>query len=202
VKLVLPSHHESMRRFALLSVTVHAVVVLALATLGTGRIQVPAFAAPELSIALSATAGEKSFVTRKSTASTSTRKPETPSGSTQEQANRDNDASPSTAAGESIKENHLIAAVNLALNKYFLYPALARRYGWEGKVSVRIKFEPDGHLIPLSVVSSSGYALLDRDAMNTLGKIGVLPEARQVMISQAYETNFAIVYRLNDPRSQ
>lgn len=48
------------------------------------------------------------------------------------------------------------------------YPRLARRRGWEGVVLLEATVGPDGRLLALVVVHSSGYQVLDEAALETV----------------------------------
>lgn len=48
------------------------------------------------------------------------------------------------------------------------YPAIAQRNGWEGTVLVRVEVSANGRATAVSVVTSSGHALLDESALNTV----------------------------------
>ncbi|GIW39470.1 MAG: hypothetical protein KatS3mg076_0047 [Candidatus Binatia bacterium] len=45
------------------------------------------------------------------------------------------------------------------------YPALARRRGWQGEVALRLLLSPDGRVQRADVRHSSGYEVLDREAL-------------------------------------
>lgn len=50
------------------------------------------------------------------------------------------------------------------------YPMIARRKGWSGQVIVSFVIFLDGNVDELRVVSSSGYGILDRCAMDAVTK--------------------------------
>lgn len=60
----------------------------------------------------------------------------------------------------------LIAALSRTIDFYKRYPAIARRNGWEGEVVVRLTIGGDGHLVQAEIEKSSGYEVLDRDALD------------------------------------
>ena len=61
------------------------------------------------------------------------------------------------------------------------YPRLARRRGWEGVVLLEATVGPDGRLLALVVVRSSGYELLDEAALETVRdwKLGAFRPAHE-----------------------
>ncbi len=92
--------------------------------------------------------------------------------------------------------NHLLSLLREQLRQYFLYPPLARKHGWEGRVSIGVKLEPDGSVHPLRIVRSSGYSILDRHAFDTLRRIGSIPQARNWLNGRAYTFELPVRYRL------
>jgi len=48
------------------------------------------------------------------------------------------------------------------------YPMLARRRGWSGQVELSFTIDPDGSVSGLKVLTSSGFPVLDEQAMNAI----------------------------------
>jgi protein TonB len=96
------------------------------------------------------------------------------------------------------RANHLRASLVTQMSRYFVYPMLARRRGWQGEVAVALRIEPDGRVRALRVARSSGYAVLDRDALATLNRVGVLPRAAAWLNGHAYDTEVPVIYRLTE----
>lgn len=48
------------------------------------------------------------------------------------------------------------------------YPELARKWGWQGVVVLRIDVDPDGNVVSAEVLESSGYEILDKAAVDTV----------------------------------
>lgn len=62
--------------------------------------------------------------------------------------------------------------VRARFEKAKTYPALARRYGWEGQVLLGYQVEATGIINNVHVMRSSGNAVLDQSAVHTLNKVG------------------------------
>jgi protein TonB len=62
-----------------------------------------------------------------------------------------------------------------AVHTHFYYPALARRKGWEGQVTVGVRVRADGRLTDIRVIRSSGYRILDSAAVDCLRRASRLP---------------------------
>jgi protein TonB len=62
-----------------------------------------------------------------------------------------------------------------AIQRAIAYPATARRMGWEGKVVVAFHLLPDGSVRNVRVVQGSGYAALDREAIDAVRNASPFP---------------------------
>ena len=101
-----------------------------------------------------------------------------------------------TEPGEQQRRNHLQSLLHAAFETHFIYPALARRQGWQGRVQVALRVEADGRFSQLRVLRSSGHASLDQDALQTLERIGHLAQARLWLGGRAMQVELPVVYRL------
>jgi len=61
------------------------------------------------------------------------------------------------------------------------YPALARARNWEGVVEVEFLIAPSGSLEKISVVQSSGFSVLDEEALATVRRAQPLPYYSSVL---------------------
>lgn len=85
-----------------------------------------------------------------------------------------------------------------ALIAHFDYPRVARRRGWQGVVHVGLRIEADGQLTRLRIIDSSGHALLDRAALNSLGRVGRLPDVMDWLRGQRFDMVLPVRYQLID----
>jgi protein TonB len=72
------------------------------------------------------------------------------------------------------------------------YPDAARRMGWQGKVVLSFAVAADGSVRAFRIIQSSGFSLLDRNAVETVKDAAPFPkppEEAQIVIS--------IIYRLD-----
>lgn len=193
------------RRFALLSVALHLSVAIALAhsslsrlaarsaelqvTLATSRATVPARTAPTSRRNHQSPIDASALVT--DTASTA-RIATAPADAVQA-------ADPNNGqddAGNQAIVNHLLSELRAALDAGFIYPPIARRHGWEGQVQLGLTVDADGQLSDLCVLSSSGYSVLDKDAIRTVARIGVLSRAAEVLAGRSIRLQLPVFYRL------
>ena len=61
------------------------------------------------------------------------------------------------------------------IEKNIRYPRLARKMGWEGKVVVAFVIREDGTVINIRIVKSSGFTLLDNNAVESIKKAQPFP---------------------------
>lgn len=85
-----------------------------------------------------------------------------------------------------------------ALLPYFEYPAVARRRGWQGRVKIGLLVEADGDLSGIHLVESSGYALLDKAAVEDVLELNSVPAAAQWLNGDEMDIVFPVSYRLRD----
>jgi protein TonB len=83
-----------------------------------------------------------------------------------------------------------------AFARYFHYPPSAVRRGWQGEVRLGLHIGANGRLSNIRVVHTSGYGILDRAALRSLGKVDVLPEAVALLNGDGLELVLPIHYRL------
>ena len=82
------------------------------------------------------------------------------------------------------------------LDAGFIYPPIARRHGWQGQVQLGLTVDAEGRLSDLSVLASSGYPVLDADAVRTVARIGSLPRAVEVLAGRSIRLQLPVFYRL------
>ena len=80
--------------------------------------------------------------------------------------------------------------------RHFRYPPLARRHGWEGAVRLRYDVTPQGQVINVRLLASSGHPVLDRDAEQTLS--GLAPLAAAAWAEPVEALELAVHYQLTE----
>ena len=197
------------KRFLVLSVALHLMLAAAFALHPPEpvvRLEVPALdvafasAVPRPASRHPARATPPSVLTPVSRAPASLKSDDqaevSPRGALETAATAAPDVVTNSDVGETRRTNHLLSLVRAAVDHHFVYPPLARKRGWQGTVHVGLRLETSGHLRTLRLVRSSGYAILDRDALQTLERIGSIPQARQWLDGRPYETELTVMYRL------
>ena len=83
-----------------------------------------------------------------------------------------------------------------ALQASFHYPLIAQRQGWQGEVRVALTVRADGLLANIHVSQSSGYAILDDAAMESIRQIRAIPEAVAALNGEAIDLILPVRYEL------
>ncbi len=84
------------------------------------------------------------------------------------------DAQPSPQAQREQYLKEKLAVISQIIQRNISYPPMARRMGWEGKVVLAIRICEDGSLKEVKVLESSGYEVLDRNAVETVRRVAPL----------------------------
>ena len=184
-----PFPHKRLWVGLLWSVIVHAVLLLPPSTAHVMTLTIPA---PELAVA---------FAMDRRTSTES--KPEPlllprPAAIAEAVVTEPEQATASTSSASDAATNHLHSLLHESLNRHFIYPPMAHRNGWEGRVELLVQLDQDGRLHALRVVQSSGYPLLDEDALLTLRRIGSIPRARAWLPERGYATTLPVIYKLKE----
>ena len=88
------------------------------------------------------------------------------------------------------------ARARLDLARHFEYPYAARLRGWEGSVLLAFIVQASGNLNDIRIVRSSGFAVLDHSAVDSLKKVQHLPEAVAWLQGRDIEMQLPVIYRL------
>ncbi|MCR4333080.1 MAG: energy transducer TonB [Sulfuricaulis sp.] len=100
------------------------------------------------------------------------------------------------AAPETALRNQLLGELQTRLSRYLVYPPLARERGWEGTVLLGLRVESDGHIEKVRIEHSSGYAVLDRSALNSLNRLAHLAGASDWLNGRGFDMQLPVIYRL------
>jgi protein TonB len=92
--------------------------------------------------------------------------------------------------------NQLLGELQTHLSRYLVYPPLARERGWEGTVLLGMRVESDGHLEKIRIERSSGYAVLDHSALNSLHRLGQVAGISAWLNGHSVDMQLPIIYRL------
>jgi len=82
--------------------------------------------------------------------------------------------------------------------RHFSYPYLAQRRNWQGEVRLGLRIEASGLLSHIHIIKSSGYAILDQAALDSLKKVAAIPGADHWLQGNSFDTVLPVEYRLID----
>lgn len=85
-----------------------------------------------------------------------------------------------------------VAALRAIIKRHLVYPSVARRMGWEGKLLLSFVICGNGQARDIVVLESSGRDLLDRSALETVSKISSFPASSvdaKVIVPVVYQLN-------------
>ncbi|MBI5042110.1 MAG: TonB family protein [Gammaproteobacteria bacterium] len=94
--------------------------------------------------------------------------------------------------------SRLNGSLQNALLAHFEYPPIARRRGWEGVVHIGLRVEANGQLSRLRLIATSGHNALDAAALQSLGRVGRLPDVIHWLHGRQFDMVLPIRYQLID----
>jgi len=117
--------------------------------------------------------------------------------------NTEQSANTSTEISSKAQRNFLLGEIHNQLSRHLQYPLHARRRGWEGEVLLGFHINREGLLGNIHLARSSGYALLDRSAINALRKIKTIPFMQQSDSTleagfQPMDLQLPVIYQLHE----
>lgn len=97
---------------------------------------------------------------------------------------------------EQVARAKILGTVQQRLVEDFVYPRLARRRGWQGRVLLGFQVGTGGTIQHVHVKQSSGYAILDDSAVNAMNKLGVIGLQKEELLNRVWHLEIPIIYRL------
>lgn len=108
------------------------------------------------------------------------------------------DASANDTDAATITSRTLQVMLHEAFVAYFHYPSLARQNGWQGELRLGLRIEPNGELVRIRILTSSGYGILDRAAIRSLEAVRRLPHAAALLKGSSLDLILPVRYQLFD----
>lgn len=96
-------------------------------------------------------------------------------------------------------QTRIRSRLKIELARYFNYPHVARLRGLEGSVLLAFRVEMNGRLERIRVAQSSGFAVLDRSALDSLARVDVIPGAVTWLDGHDMDMQIPVIYRLEGP---
>ena len=90
-------------------------------------------------------------------------------------AKGDSGATPVMVGGGQQKPFYNLDYIRILIMKNLSFPSSARKLGLKGKVTVAFILKKDGTVEDISILTSSGYEILDSNVVETISKIAPFP---------------------------
>lgn len=103
-----------------------------------------------------------------------------------------------SVANRQSEVSHLKALLRSAIQERIIYPTIARKNGWQGRVYVGLTISRVGKLRDIHLVKRSPYSILDSSAVDTLRRIGSVPVMQALVPNQGQDLVVPISYRLTE----
>ena len=84
-----------------------------------------------------------------------------------------------------------------AISKYKQYPKLAQVRGWQGIVIIEIEMSPTGAVLSMTIKKSSGYEVLDAEAMQMIQRAIPLPQPPESLKAKNFAVLVPVSFQLN-----
>ena len=88
-----------------------------------------------------------------------------------------------------------------ATKRYKRYPAIAMERGWQGRVEVRMVIGANGMLASASVKTSSGYEVLDKQAVDMLRKGKTTLPIPAALRGREFSVDVPVTFNLDNPNA-
>ena len=99
-------------------------------------------------------------------------------------------------------ENGTVAQYRLAIislaRGFNRYPRIAIENNWQGRSEVRVTVGSDGAIAALAVRSGSGYEILDRQALDMIGRAASQVPLPVALRGRQFAIDIPVIFRLND----
>ena len=92
-------------------------------------------------------------------------------------------------------------SLNIAAARFKRYPRAAIDNGWEGEVVLLLSIGADGRIAALRVKASSGYELLDRQALDMFRNAKPFVPVPRALQGREFEIELRAIYSLKDQGS-
>lgn len=92
--------------------------------------------------------------------------------------------------------DRVLSRIRTHLDQYFVYPLLAQREGWQGRVLLGFSVEANGMIRNIHVAAGSGYPLLDTSAVAALSRVQHLYDAGSWLQGERLELQMPVIFRL------
>jgi len=107
-------------------------------------------------------------------------------------------AAPAPSAEEASTVAQYRIALMEAARAFRSYPRLARENNWQGRVTVRLEVAPGGVASALAVASSSGYPVLDQQAIEMIRRAQAKTPVPAALRAREFSVEIPVIFDLRD----
>ena len=97
---------------------------------------------------------------------------------------------------QALLDHDMLEYLHAEFRARFQYPLLARKRGWSGEVVIALNVNHNGMINDIAVQKSSGYPLLDNNALDTFRAIGLIAPALQSRMYKTHHLSIPVIYKL------
>lgn len=90
----------------------------------------------------------------------------------------------------------VLSRIRTDLRQYFVYPLLAQRRGWQGRVLLGFSVAADGMIHNIHVASGSGYPILDSSAVTALSHVHHLYATHGWLQGKPLQLQLPVIFQL------
>ena len=83
-----------------------------------------------------------------------------------------------------------------AIAKYKQYPKIAQMRGWQGLIIIELQLNPQGGVIYSQIKKSSGYDVLDQEALEMIKRASPFPQPPEALRSKNFTVLVPISFKL------
>lgn len=83
-----------------------------------------------------------------------------------------------------------------AIAKYKQYPKIAQMRGWQGLIIIELQLNPQGGLIYSQIKKSSGYDVLDQEALEMIKRASPFPQPPEALRTKNFTVLVPISFKL------
>ena len=104
-----------------------------------------------------------------------------------------NAPSPEKVTSATNDYSSLLAA---AIAKYKQYPKIAQMRGWQGLIIIELQLNPQGGVIYSQIKKSSGYDVLDQEALEMIKRASPFPQPPEALRNKNFTVLVPISFKL------
>lgn len=121
-----------------------------------------------------------------------------PASKSPQQQNEKSNINDNPANEIALLNNNMVDYLSSEFKVRFKYPVLARKRGWQGEVLINLDINRHGKIARIAVQRSSGFLILDHNAVATFRLIGEISPGLARKLITDHHLSIPVVYQLTD----